>query len=292
MREVVVECELHNPLGFCTPLKGKWLDCMIKLIATDMDGTFLAEDGTYDQARLAALLPKLTEKGIVFTVSSGRSLLAIDQLFEPFLDQIAVIAENGSVVQYQGEVLFADVMTQEQYAEVAEKILANPHYLETGMVFSGQKAAYVLKGASQEYIQKTKHYYANVKVVDGFEDMENDTIFKVSTNFTGDTVLEGSDWLNQALPYATAVTTGFDSIDIILKEVNKGFGMDHLCLALGIEPSETIAFGDNFNDYQMLEFAGKAIATENARPEIKAISDQVIGHCNDGAVLTYLEGLV
>ncbi|MGP6382321.1 Cof-type HAD-IIB family hydrolase [Streptococcus dysgalactiae subsp. equisimilis] len=265
---------------------------MIKLIATDMDGTFLAEDGTYDQARLAALLPKLTEKGIVFTVSSGRSLLAIDQLFEPFLDQIAVIVENGSVVQYQGEVLFADVMTQEQYAEVAEKILANPHYLETGMVFSGQKAAYVLKGASQEYIQKTKHYYANVKVVDGFEDMENDTIFKVSTNFTGDTVLEGSDWLNQALPYATAVTTGFDSIDIILKEVNKGFGMDHLCLALGIEPSETIAFGDNFNDYQMLEFAGKAIATENARPEIKAISDQVIGHCNDGAVLTYLEGLV
>lgn len=152
-----------------------------------------------------------------------------------------MIAENGSVVQYQGEVLFADVMTQEQYAEVAEKILANPHYLETGMVFSGQKAAYVLKGASQEYIQKTKHYYANVKVVDGFEDMENDTIFKVSTNFTGDTVLEGSDWLNQALPYATAVTTGFDSIDIILKEVNKGFGMDHLCLALGIEPSETIA---------------------------------------------------
>lgn len=242
---------------------------MIKLIATDMDGTFLAEDGTYDQARLAALLPKLTEKGIVFTVSSGRSLLAIDQLFEPFLDQIAVIAENGSVVQYQGEVLFADVMTQEQYAEVAEKILANPHYLEAGMVFSGQKAAYVLKGASQEYIQKTKHYYANVKVVDGFEDMENDTIFKVSTNFTGDTVLEGSDWLNQALPYATAVTTGFDSIDIILKEVNKCFGMDHLCLALGIEPSETIAFGDNFNDYQMLEFAGKAIATENARPKLK-----------------------
>lgn len=145
-----------------------------------------------------------------------------------------MIAENGSVVQYQGEVLFADVMTQEQYAEVAEKILANPHYLEAGMVFSGQKAAYVLKGASQEYIQKTKHYYANVKVVDGFEDMENDTIFKVSTNFTGDTVLEGSDWLNQALPYATAVTTGFDSIDIILKEVNKCFGMDHLCLALGL----------------------------------------------------------
>lgn len=57
---------------------------MIKLIATDMDGTFLREDGTYDKERLAALLPKLREKGILFTVSSGRSLLAIDRLFEPF----------------------------------------------------------------------------------------------------------------------------------------------------------------------------------------------------------------
>lgn len=57
---------------------------MIKLIATDMDGTFLAEDGTYNQEQLAALLPKLAEKGILFAVSSGRSLLAIDQLFEPF----------------------------------------------------------------------------------------------------------------------------------------------------------------------------------------------------------------
>ncbi|GFG42564.1 Cof-type HAD-IIB family hydrolase [Streptococcus canis] len=265
---------------------------MIKLIATDMDGTFLAEDGTYNQGQLAALLPKLAEKGILFTVSSGRSLLAIAQLFEPFLEQIAIIAENGSVVQCRGEILFADVMTKEQYAEVAEKVLANPHYVESGMVFSGQKAAYVLKGATEEYIQKTKHYYANVQVIDGFEAMENDVIFKVSTNFTGDTVLEGSDWLNQALPYATAVTTGFDSIDIMLKGVNKGFGLAHLCQTLGIKPAETIAFGDNFNDYQMLEFAGKAIATENARPEIKAISDQVIGHCNDGAVLTYLEGLV
>lgn len=112
---------------------------MIKLIATDMDGTFLAEDGTYNQEQLAALLPKLAEKGILFAVSSGRSLLAIDQLFEPFLDQIAVIAENGSVVQYRGEILFADMMTKEQYTEVAKKVLANPHYVETGMVFLGKR---------------------------------------------------------------------------------------------------------------------------------------------------------
>lgn len=122
---------------------------MIKLVATDMDGTFLKDDRSYDKERLATLLPKLKEKGILFAVASGRSLLAIDAMFEEFLDQIAVIAENGSLVQYQNKVLFADFLTKEQYVEIADAILANPFYVETGMLFSGQKAAYILKGASQ-----------------------------------------------------------------------------------------------------------------------------------------------
>lgn len=53
-----------------------------------------------------------------------------------------------------------------------------------------------------------------------------------------------------------------------------------------------MAFGDNLNDLQMLEYAGTAIATENARPEIKAVADQVIGDCNQESVMAYLEGLV
>lgn len=265
---------------------------MIKLVATDMDGTFLKDDRSYDKERLATLLPKLKEKGILFAVASGRSLLAIDAMFEEFLEQIAVIAENGSLVQYQNKVLFADFLTKEQYVEIADAILANPFYVETGMLFSGQKAAYILKGASQAYIDRMSLFYENVRVISDFDEMDDDAIFKITTTFTGETVLEGSDWLDQRLPYVTAVTTGFESIDIILSEVNKGFGIDHLCQALGITATEVMAFGDNLNDLQMLEYAGTAIATENARPEIKAVADQVIGDCNQESVMAYLEGLV
>ncbi|KHD46074.1 Cof-type HAD-IIB family hydrolase [Streptococcus hongkongensis] len=265
---------------------------MIKLVATDMDGTFLKEDGTYDKERLSNLLPKLAEQGIIFTVASGRSVLAIDELFKDYLDQIAVIAENGSVVQYQGKVIFSESLSKEQYMDISQKILLNPHYTGAGLTFSGQKAAYILKGAKQDYIEKIHHYYENVQLISDFDEMDDDAIYKITTTFTGDTVLEGSDWLDRELPYVTAVTTGFDSIDVILSEVNKGFGMEHLCQALGIEANQVVAFGDNLNDFQMLEYVGTAIATENARPEIKAISQQVIGHCNEASVLTYLEGMV
>ena len=41
-----------------------------------------------------------------FTVASGRALLALEELFDGFVDRIAIIAENGALVQYKGEVLF------------------------------------------------------------------------------------------------------------------------------------------------------------------------------------------
>ena len=43
---------------------------------------------------------------------------------------------------------------------------------------------------------------------------------------------------------------------------------------------------------EMLTFAGCAVATENARDEIKEVADEVIGHHRDGAVFDYMEGLV
>ena len=53
-----------------------------------------------------------------------------------------------------------------------------------------------------------------------------------------------------------------------------------------------VRLGDNLNDMEMLTFAGRAVATENARHEIKAVADEVIGHHKDGAVFDYMEGLV
>ena len=71
-----------------------------------MDGTFLDHLGAYDKARLDNLLDACEAKDYVFTVASGRALLALEELFDGFVDRIAIIAENGALVQYKGEVLF------------------------------------------------------------------------------------------------------------------------------------------------------------------------------------------
>lgn len=62
---------MHTPLGFCTPLKGKRLDCMIKLIATDMDGTFLTDANDYDRQRFVHVFEALQAQGKRFVAISG-----------------------------------------------------------------------------------------------------------------------------------------------------------------------------------------------------------------------------
>jgi Cof subfamily protein (haloacid dehalogenase superfamily) len=264
---------------------------MIKLIATDMDGTFLDGNGSYDRERLAKLLQKLEEEGIVFVVSSGRALLAVDKLFDGFIDQIAVVAENGGVVQYKGQVLYEDLMSPDLYLELAELLKENPYFDGTNFLLSGKDASYILEGTDQAYIDHLKLYYENVKLVKDLTQITDD-IFKLTASFNPETVDQGAEWMNQHANGVISVTTGFQSIDIIFETVNKATGLSHLCQNLGLEPSSIMAFGDNLNDYEMLELAGYAVATENARPEIKEISDEVIGHHKTEAVITYLERFV
>ena len=51
----------------------------IKLVATDMDGTFLDENGRFDMDRLKSLLASYKEKGIYFAVASGRGFLSLEK---------------------------------------------------------------------------------------------------------------------------------------------------------------------------------------------------------------------
>lgn len=291
IEEVILVFEMHTPLGFCTPLKGKRLDCMIKLIATDMDGTFLDADGQFDADRFGKVLANFDKQGIVFVASSGRGHIGLEQLFAPFKDQMAFIAENGSSVYYQGKLLFEASMTRHQYHEVVAKVLENPYNQGVEFLISAKNSAYVLPETPASYREFIKQYYGNVQLIDQLDAIE-DKVMKITTNFRPEDLEQGTAWLNKALPYIQAVTTGFASIDIILKEVNKGLGLHYLCQELGITSDQVLAFGDNLNDLEMMQFAGTAIAPENAREEIKAVANQVIAHHNQASVLNFMEEMM
>ncbi|MCC9889230.1 HAD hydrolase family protein, partial [Streptococcus agalactiae] len=132
---------------------------MIKLIATDMDGTFLDENGTYDKKRLANVLKKFKEQGIVFTAASGRSLLSLEQLFADFRDQMAFIAENGSAAVLFDRLAYEQHLSREQYLDIIDHLSKSPYMENNEYVLSGKDGAYILSDANPGYIEFITHYY-------------------------------------------------------------------------------------------------------------------------------------
>ena len=74
------------------------------------------------------------------------------------------------------------------------------------------------------------------------------------------------------------------------ESASKGASLAWLCGHLGIDPAEAVAFGDNFNDIEMLETAGTGIAVANAEPEVLAHADrQTAGNDEDGVARAIME---
>lgn len=88
---------------------------------------------------------------------------------------------------------------------------------------------------------------------------------------------------------ALAFTTSLPvNIEINSAAANKGHALECLCAMLGIDPAETLAFGDGSNDISMLRAAGCGVATANAFEEVKAAADRVTGTNNDAGVAAVL----
>ena len=266
-------------------------DFMIKLVATDMDGTFLDGEGRFDMGRLKNLLVSYKEKGIYFAVASGRGILSLKKLFADVRDEVIFIAENGSYVEFHGENMYEATMSRDFYLGTFEALKKSPYFDERKMLLTGKKACYVLDTVDETYLMFSRHYNENIQKVASLEDI-TDEIFKFTTNFTEETIEAGEAWVNENVPGVKAMTTGFESIDIVLDYVDKGVAIVELAKKLGLTMDQVMAFGDNLNDFEMLDFAGNAVATENARQEIKDISNEIIGHCDEESVMAYMEGLV
>ena len=75
---------------------------MIKLIASDLDGTLLLNHAQSLNPGTAELIHELTKQGRIFAAASGRQYPNLYRLFHGVEDEIAYICENGALVMYQG----------------------------------------------------------------------------------------------------------------------------------------------------------------------------------------------
>lgn len=81
----------------------------------------------------------------------------------------------------------------------------------------------------------------------------------------------------------------WNMIEIVRKGMNKAVGLQRIAHYHHIEAEQIIAFGDEDNDLEMLEFAGIGVAMENAIDELKAIASHVTKTNQEDGVADFLE---
>ncbi len=263
----------------------------IKLIATDMDGTFLNSQKDYNRERFADLYTELKKRDIKFVVASGNQSFQLNSFFPDISDELTFAAENGAHVMSKGNALFAADMPRQAFEKALAILAADP---QGEGIICGTKSAYILETAPEAFYTYTHQYYHRLASVPDLSAMfDQDTIVKMAFNFPEQLVDEKIEQLTEALQgLLFPVSTGEGDIDILVPGVTKASALADLGNLWGIQPEEMAAFGDGGNDLEMLQFVGHGYAMRNAILKIKAVADHVIGSNDEDSVLTQIEKIL
>jgi hypothetical protein len=259
---------------------------MIKLFVTDVDGTLIPDGVSQINPKYYEIVKKLKEKGVLFGVASGRQYKSIERVFEPIKDDIIYIAENGAFAIYQGQELFHEPMTKEDSEQIVKDTRAMPG---CQCLYDTRHMAYFEKGGEEVYHLMKDEYHYDCCLVDDLLELEEPCLkYSVyrATQIEEVTAREFNPKWSKTHQVACG---GTRFMDLMRKDVSKGTALIKIQNILGITKKETLAFGDNINDLEMLQQAKYSFAIGNARQEVKDIADYVAQDNRHEGVLRVLE---
>ena len=211
---------------------------MIKLIASDLDGTLLLNHAQSLNPGTAELIHELTKQGRIFAAASGRQYPNLYRLFHGVEDEIAYICENGALVMYQGQVIDKHIIDRDLGQKIMKIILEHG---DTELLLSGMNTCYV-QPKDPAYAEHLIHVVKNnVTVVDDIFKVEEPYI-KISL-YEKDGAQHYEEWVERFKGLIRVVTSGM----------------------------EIMAFGDNYNDLEMLSEVKNGVAMENSPEAVKKI---------------------
>lgn len=256
---------------------------MIKLIASDMDGTLLDSRKRLPRD-LFSVLQSLRERGTDFAVASGRQYASLRRDFEALVPHILFICENGALVMRNDRRLFIDPLAP---ACLPGIIRAARTMTRVYPVLCRADCALIEGSASEAFIAETRRYYPSVAVVDDLMDYTGaDDVCKVAFYDEDDAQTHELPVLQSALSGELAVIlSGEHWVDVMKPGVNKGRAMRALQEQMGLSPAECMAFGDYLNDIELLEAVGESYAMANAHPDLARVArHRAPGNDEDGVM--------
>ena len=263
---------------------------MIKLIASDIDGTLVPEGSHEISPEYFKVIEDLREIGIRFCACSGRQYPSMLDLFRPISDDIFFISGNGTVLRTKDNVLHTWPLDKDLVLQLIEAVRGIEG---ANFVVENPDRSFMDCGEDSDFMKMLRDgYHYDVQNVDDVTSIPLDNIVKVSIYC--DDVEPRTEELRHDPRFAkmNMLISGAKWLDVTAIEAGKGEAYALLQEYLGIGIEETVYFGDNLNDLSAFRETGVALTVANARRELKDAADIVERSFSKMGVLRELRNIL
>ena len=254
----------------------------IKLILLDLDGTLLTSEKTISTANYAAL-ERCAADGIHIVPSTGRFYGGMPQAVRELPFVRYVVAINGAQVYdaKEGKVLFREEIPLETAFRVFDTLDALPVIYDCYMDDFGYDSMSMYEQIDEftsdplvsAMVKNTRHPVQDLRA---FLREQGRPLQKVQMFFKDvGRRAEELERLPRLFPELSITSSIYNNIEINAKNANKGQALRFLCTHLGLDVSESMAFGDGSNDLSMIKAAGTGVAMANADSMLLEAADYV-----------------
>ena len=251
----------------------------IKLIASDMDGTLLDENGQVPPETFGLILA-LRERGVRFVASSGRRYDRLCDFFSPVKDRMDFVASNGAQVFADGVQIDREVYSHLAIRRLAKTVAMFPNM---HLALFDRTKSYLLDD-EDKFVREVDKDLPNVERIYELPSPQV-SIIKASIFCDDGNVMDNAYVLQRELGgLFTFAPSGSSYIDVMQPGISKASGIAQVMEHHGIDAPEVMAFGDAMNDYEIIRFVGTGCAMANGRPALRAVADRVIGSNVEHAV--------
>ena len=264
---------------------------MIRLIGIDVDGTLLDSEGHMPDANREAIADAVAA-GIHVALVTGRSYPFARPVADRLPDSITLIVSNGAVERSTSGATLARRLLDRIVARAVLEA-TRPHRSAAALIFDRDEGRQVIfETMDWEHAGRKNYWTRNRSLIERCIPLEEALVedpIQVMFNGGAAPMRELADALRRdAVDFAVSLTEyvhrDFSLIDVTAPTATKGRALAWRAAQLGLTRDQVMAVGDNFNDLEMLEYAGTPVVMANAVEGLKQRGWHITGHQNEAGL--------
>ncbi|OOF58333.1 Cof-type HAD-IIB family hydrolase [Rodentibacter myodis] len=256
---------------------------MYKAVFSDFDGTLLTSDHKISP-RTLAVIQRITQKGIPFVPISARSPLGILPYAKQIENYNVIVAFGGALILDRAlNPLYSVKISAEDIQKINRVLAAYPalgvnYYTNDDCVARDVNNKWVIFERGVTGIQ-----------IDPYDESTKYSPHKIQIIGEPNEIIQIENHLKRDFPHLSICRSHPSFLEVMHQSATKGNAVRFLADYFKVKMEETVAFGDNFNDLDMLQNAGLGVAMGNAPQEIKQAANRVTTTNNEDGLALILE---